>query len=365
MTRPASDLRPRIGVDLTRAGADTAWPALVREAAALAPELALQAFVAPAQRRLLDTGAAGPAVPAVVVPPGLPAAWRWPRLQRQWRLDLLHLDGVAPWWAGGAWSTSLHQLPQGRSLRRVAGARFIGVPSRWAGERLVHDHGVDPARVAVVPPGVDAVRFRPGSDGRALVHALGLEPNGYLCCVARRDARKLPLTLLEALAHMPRPRPTLVLIGREEDPAHRLALEIAVQRLGLAADVRLLDHITDTQLPALLRHARLFVQPSLEAHRGTAVLEAMASGVAVVTADVPVLAERVGRAGLTVHPHDSHELAAAMLCLLADPRRREALVQRGLARAQAHHWRGVAERLVEGWRDAVARPAPLRSPAWA
>lgn len=365
MTTLAADRRPRIGVDLTQAGADSAWPAWVREAAALAPDLALHAFVSPAQRRQFDPGGTGPTVPAVVVPPGLPRAWRWPHLQRQWRLDLLHLERDVPWWTGGAWSTSLQHLPQGHALRRLGRARFIGVPSRWAGDQLVHDHGVDAARVAVVPPGVDAVRFRPGGDGRALVHALGLEPNGYLCCVARRDARKLPLTLLEALAHMPRPRPTLVLIGREEDPAHRLALEIAVQRLGLAADVRLLDHITDTQLPALLRHARLFVQPALEAHRGTAVLEAMASGVAVVAADVPVLAERVGRAGLTVHPHDTHELAAAMLCLLADPRRREALVQRGLARAQAHHWRGVAERLVQGWRDAVARPAPARTPAWA
>lgn len=370
MTRVAA--RARIGLDLTRTPVEGAWQVIVREASALAPDLALHLAVKPAARSAWEAAVPGAQVHALPSPGTglLGGAWPWLRWQRRWHLDLLHLEGSAPWWMAAPWACSLPRLPEGRQstvqLRRLAAARLVCVPSRWAHDRLVDQMGLDPARIMVMPPGVDGVRFRPGPDGQALVRALGLEPGGYLCCVARREARKLPLTLLEAFALMPRPRPTLVLVGREGDVAHRRALEAAVQRLGLVSEVRLLDTITDTQLPAVLRHASLFVQPALACQRGTAVLEAMASGVAVVASDLPVLEERLGPAGLTVNPHDTHELAAAMLCLLADPRRRQALVQRGLARAAAHHWRGAAERLVEGWRASVtALPPSVQQPAWA
>lgn len=365
MSRRFDHPRPRIGLDLTRAPADTPWWPVVREAAQLAPDLALHVCVPPAQRAAWESTARGLPVQWLDASSTGWAPWHWIRLQRRWRLDLLHREGPGPLVAGGPWSTSLHRLPKGSTPRRLASAQWVCVPSRWAQDELVSRGGLDPARVAVVPPWVDAVRFRPGTDGRALAQALGLEAGQYLCSVAACNAHKRPLALLEAYALMPRPRPTLVLIGRDGDPLHRLALEATIQRLGLSADVRLLEGVTDTQLPALLRHARLFVQASLQAQRGMAVLEAMASGVAVVTSALPVLGERVGAAGLTVNPRDPHELAAAMLCLLADPRRRQALAQRGLARAEAHHARVAAERLVEGWRAAVFGRAASPAPAWA
>lgn len=364
---PRLDPPARIGVDLTSSAADGAWSALVREVVELAPDLSLHVIVTPAQRATLEPAWRGLPVQWIERAGGVANALGGLALRRRWGLDLLHRQGAAlPWFGAQACAVSLHRLPQGLALRRLMQARLVCVPSRWAQDELVRRHGFDPARVVVVPPAVDGVRFRPGGDGRSLAQALGLDAGEYLCCVARCDAHKLPLSLLEAYALMPRPRPRLVLVSREQDPLHRLALEAAVQRLGLAPDVRLLDHITDTQLPALLRHARLFVQPARQAQRGMALLEAMASGVAVVTAELPVLAERAGAAALTVNPRDTHELAAAMLCLLADPRRRQALVRRGLARAEAHHARCAAERLVEGWREAVRRRAtPSATPAWA
>lgn len=365
--------RLRIGIDLSHVRADTAWQAQVHAAVALAPDIDFHLFVPPAAARGDDDPVGRlPQVQRVALPPAgaLRHGWRLRQLQRRFALDLLHLPGLPalplPAVGAAAWAGSLRGVPTSAwQLRRAAVARLLCVPSQWAGDRLVEQHGLDPARIVVTPPGVDGARFHPGPQGQALVHALGLEPGGYVCCIARRDAVELPLSLLEALACMPRPRPALVLIGRDDDPAHRRALDATVQRLGLDAEVRCLDHVSDTQLPALLRHARLYVQPSLQAQRGTAVLEAMASGLAVVASDAPVLVERVGRAGLTVNPRDPHELAAAVLCLLADPRRREALVQRGLEHAAAHHWRGGAAALVDGWRQAARRPAAAALPAWA
>jgi glycosyltransferase involved in cell wall biosynthesis len=361
--------RLRIGIDLCHARADTAWQAQVQAAVALAPDIDFHLFVSQAAAWVDDDPAGRlPQVRRVALAPAgtLRHGWRLPQLQRRFALDLLHLPGLPALPLPAAWAGSLHDAPASAwQVRRTAAARLLCVPSRWARDTLVEQHGLDPSRIVVIPPGVDGARFHPGPQGQALVHALGLEPGGYICCIARRDAVELPLSLLEALACMPRPRPALVLIGRDDDPTHRRALDATVQRLGLEAEVRCLDQVSDTQLPALLRHARLFVQPSLQAQRGTAVLEAMASGVAVVVSEAPVLVERVGRAGLTVNPRDPHELAAAVLCLLADPRRREALVQRGLEHAAAHHWRAGAAALVEGWRHAVRRPATAALHAWA
>lgn len=359
---------PRIGIDCSFDGSDgSPLLPLYREAVALAPDLDFYFLTAePDTLRRDEPALRAPNVRCIALP-RRPAAWRlgWqlPRAQRVLSLDLLHVVDRLPYVPRGACACTLQTLPGDR--RTVQRAALLYAGSRFACSTVAGQHRLPPERIGLTPQGVDAVRFRPGHDGAALVRALGLSPGGYLCTVGRIAPRKNLLGLLHAHALMPSPRPPLVIIGRcaDGDP-HGTAVHDTVQRLGLSADVRWLDQVSDTQLPALLRHARLFVYPHVAPCRPQPVLEAMASGVAVVTGNGNVLPELVGSAGLTVDPHDTHELAAAMLCLLADPRRRETLVQRGLARATQHHWRLSAESLVDSLRRYLGR-RDRPQPAWA
>lgn len=364
----AASRAPRIGVDCSsdRSGASPLLP-LYREAVGLAPELDFYFLTAePGTLRRDEPALRAPNVQWLEMPQR-PVAWRlaWqlPRAQRALALDLLHVVDRLPYVGRGACACTLQALPGDR--RTVRRAALLYADSRFARSTVAGQHRLAPERIGLTPQGVDAVRFRPGRDGGALVRALGLSPGGYLCTVGRVAPRKNLLGLLQAYALMPAPRPPLVIIGRCADGnPHGTAVHDTVQRLGLSADVRWLDQVSDTQLPALLRHAQLFVYPHLAPCRSQPVLEAMASGVAVVTGNGSVLPELVGTAGLMVDPCNAHELAAAMLCLLADPRRRETLVQRGLAQAARHHWRLSAEQLVDSLRGYLGR-LDRPQPAWA
>jgi glycosyltransferase involved in cell wall biosynthesis len=294
--------------------------------------------------------------------------WQLPLLQRRERLDLLHLQSGLPLhWPGlprVPVACTFHDLlldshPElfpslGAALRRrsvhraVAGAALRFAVSEFTREQLCLHHGVDPATVVLTPNGVDLERFRPGPEGTAFVLARRLQPGRYVCTIGQLEPRKNHLGLLKALALMPRPRLPLVVIGAT--PARQRDLQALAQDLGVADDVFQLDDVDDRELPALLRHAAVFVYPSLAEGFGLPVIEAMASGVAVVASNATALPEVCGDAALTVSPDDPTELAAALLTLLADPVRRQALARRARERVARYQWDVPAERLVRSFR---------------
>ena len=67
-----------------------------------------------------------------------------------------------------------------------------------------------------------------------------------------------------------------------------------------------INHVTQEDLPAVMRGAFCLVQPSTEEGYGYPPLEAMACGVPAVVSNIPVLVETTGRCGLTADPYDSN-----------------------------------------------------------
>jgi glycosyltransferase involved in cell wall biosynthesis len=108
--------------------------------------------------------------------------------------------------------------------------------------------------------------------------------------------------------------------------------------------------VGDGELPALYRHAQIFVYPSFAEGFGMPPLEALASGTPVITSDSTAIPEVVGDAGLLIDPTDAGALQAAIERLLANPALRAELVQRGLERAKVFTWRRSAEALAAAYR---------------
>ncbi|MFM7269819.1 MAG: glycosyltransferase, partial [Cyanobium sp.] len=93
------------------------------------------------------------------------------------------------------------------------------------------------------------------------------------------------------------------------------------------------------------RRASIFCLPTIQEGFGIVFLEAMASGLAVVSTTATAIPEVVphGRAGLLVPPHDPQALAAALLRLLHEPELRQRLADGGRAHAGGFSWDRVAE----------------------
>ena len=95
-------------------------------------------------------------------------------------------------------------------------------------------------------------------------------------------------------------------------------------------------------MPALYRSADALVFPSIKEGFGLVVLEAMASGVPVVTSRIAPFTEYLGDGDvLWCDPHDTGSIAAAMAAAL-EPAAGAAVVARGFAVAARHDWATAA-----------------------
>jgi glycosyltransferase involved in cell wall biosynthesis len=105
------------------------------------------------------------------------------------------------------------------------------------------------------------------------------------------------------------------------------------------------------------------INPSVTEAFGNVNLEAMASGLAIISADVPSAAALLdgGRTGLLVPPRDSAAYADAAAGLIRHPERRGALGAAAAAQAAHYRWHDVLEDVALSY--AAALQIPLAAPA--
>ena len=92
-------------------------------------------------------------------------------------------------------------------------------------------------------------------------------------------------------------------------------------------------------------HVRLYIRVFTKG-LGLPVLEAMACGCPVVCSSVASLPEVAGDAALYFSPHDADELAHKLDMVIGDDSINEALIERGLKRAQQFSWQKTAQQTV-------------------
>lgn len=287
-----------------------------------------------------------------------------PWLQWRHKLDLLHMQYKLPLLSMGRYACTIHDVlfethPQyfepafARQMhyfctRSAREATLLLTVSNYSRQEMVRQYGLPPEAVHVTANAVDHTRFFPGPDGEALVRDLGLEPGRYILTVGRLEPRKNHVTLLKAYASLGPKSPPLVIVG-QRDFQHDAVFE-TMTALGLNDRVKILEKVSDTQLPAVLRHAQVFAYPTFAEGFGMPVLEAMASGVPVITANTTSLPEVAGDAALLVHPSDVQGLCAALTEVLQDERRAQAMVNAGLRQAARFSWETSAQTLLAGIR---------------
>lgn len=132
--------------------------------------------------------------------------------------------------------------------------------------------------------------------------------------------------------------------------------EAYVRQLDIEAYVRWIGFVAEEDKPALYRAAEAFVFPSRHEGFGLPVLEAMASGTPVVTANSSSLPELVGSAGFTVDPDDAREMAAAIISIVIEEKTRGELRQQGIGRAAQFSWETTARETLLVY-DRLLRPA--------
>ena len=202
------------------------------------------------------------------------------------------------------------------------GDRVIAI-SHFIAELIRARHGVEEARLRIIPRGVDLRRFDPALVSPARLAALRAawgvaEGQPIIMLPARVTRWKGQMVLVEAMAQLPGDALALLVGDAAERPAFQAELQARIAGLGLQDRVRLVGHATD--MPAALMLADVVVHASTDAEAfGRTVIEAQAMARPVIASDLGAPRETVaeGITGWRTPPGDAAALAAALSRALA------------------------------------------------
>jgi glycogen synthase len=246
-------------------------------------------------------------------------------------------------------------------------------------KRDVQDlYGVNPAKIRVIPNGIDVKEYR-NKPNAELLRQHGIDPAvPFILFVGRITRQKGILHLLNALAHLPQGSQIVLCAGAPDTP------EIGAEMRQRVADLRaarpdLAVHWIEAMVARedvinLYSHAALFVCPSVYEPFGIINLEAMACGAPVVASRVGGIPEAVadGATGILVdtdpvggtdfEPKDpaafARRLADAITGLMQNPDRRAAFAAAGRKRVEDRFsWESVAAQTLDFYKEIIARHA--------
>ena len=178
--------------------------------------------------------------------------------------------------------------------RTIALADHFHCLTKKAKDCLVKE-GADPGKISIIGYGIDLDRFKPRS--KRVIRRNGLN----LLFVGRLEEQKGIKELLEAYRSIKRDYLTVSLRVVGKGP-----LRSVIEKQGIKTET-----VPYSKMPAIYHQADIFVLPSKptknwEEYYGMALLEAMASGLPVVTTDCGAIPEIVGDAAL-ISPHSKAE----------------------------------------------------------
>lgn len=233
-----------------------------------------------------------------------------------------------------------------RLMYRVVSRRasLIVTVSEFSRRDLSDVLGVDPARVVVVPNGVDHMEGRDDDAAPDLPDLPAGAPEGpFVLMVGPPAVHKNIAPVASALA---RRGVAVVVVGGGSPRVFGVTAggeaSDALAPSGVAGHaqgrVQHLGRVSDTELAALYRQASALVFPSLYEGFGLPVVEAQRLGCLVVAADRTSLPEVAGNGALLVDPTSPDDIARQVVDLLADPARAAGLRDAGLTNARRFSW---------------------------
>ena len=227
-----------------------------------------------------------------------------------------------------------------RMIRRSLARGAASSPSRTTPRSdLLRYFDVDGRKIEVVYNGVDPIfRQRLSAGGpRPLARAASTCPRDTCSSSATRQAAQEPGHRRPGLrlgrSSMRELRGAAGLRRRAAAEAD-LKIRQRAEQLGRRRPRPPARHVAEEALPAIYQGATLFLYPTLYEGFGLPVVEAMASGVPVITSNTSALKEIGEGYAHLVNPLDLDAMARAIAQLMADPDRRESLAQNGPRRAE-------------------------------
>ncbi|MFZ2664319.1 MAG: glycosyltransferase family 4 protein [Patescibacteria group bacterium] len=193
----------------------------------------------------------------------------------------------------------------------------------------------------IIPKGIDLNKFNPNINFKDLYERERLDGKIPLLTVCRLDPRKDLITLIKCANEIVNKRKrkefVFIIVG---EGVERRRLEEKIKEYSLEANVKLAGGIPNSNdlLTKYYAMCKLFVLPTLYEGFGWVYIEAMASGLPIITTRVGSNEEIVGDIGVLIEPRNPILLADTILSTLSDKYKLERMKKNGLEKAKKYSW---------------------------
>jgi glycosyltransferase involved in cell wall biosynthesis len=215
--------------------------------------------------------------------------------------------------------------------------------------------GVDSKKVVHISNGVDLIKFYPGKS--SVRKMLAKTDEKIVLCVARISRIKNQMAVIKAIPKIINKDKNIkfIFIGQIDDKKYFEEIMNFVNENNLQQYVKFIGSVENIKMPEYYRAADIFVLPSFAEGLPLVLLEAMASGLAIISSNItPNMELGKNKEILYFNPIKSDELAKQLTSLLGNEKKRDLLGK--IARKTAEKkfsWREIAKETFSMYRKLV------------
>ena len=229
-----------------------------------------------------------------------------------------------------------HKLLKPLWNKIVKNAACITTPTDYLKNLILDNCNYD--KIKVIPNGINPGEFIPKKKEKKIL------------VVSRLFERKGVQYVIKAMNDINDYK--LVICG---DGPYKEQLEKQISKLN-NNNIHLLGYVSDERLKYEYESSSIFVLPSSAESFGIVLLEAMASGCAIITTNATGCPEVVGNAALLVRPKNSEDIRRALIELINNGKLRSELGIRARKRVEEKFtWEKIARSYVEVYKEVVKR----------
>jgi glycosyltransferase involved in cell wall biosynthesis len=237
-------------------------------------------------------------------------------------------------------------------------ANKIIAVSHFTKRELLDYYKVPESKIRVIHNGVDTRKFQPAEDKRKTKEALGFNPDDLaIVSVGRLYARKGLFTLIESIPVVVKrfKNAKFIISGKGQSNEMRKLIAHA-EKIGVRDNIIFTGYYPDKKLPKLYQAADVFAFSTFYENHPFAILEALSTGLPVVTTSVGGIPETIesGKNGFLIEPFNTAQFADKILYLLEHPA--EASEMGMLARKtilERFDWRMVVKDVLKVYDEAL------------
>lgn len=234
------------------------------------------------------------------------------------------------------------------TMRRIKSrADVIITISEFSKREIMELYGVSEEKIRVVYLGFDAIQFAPATGPKDETLKKYNIAAPYLLYVGRLEKKKNIGRMVTAFVLIKEKYPDLklVLAGAGGNQFDEIKQIIADNKLE--SEVIITGYVAHEDLAAIYNHAEIFLFPTLYEGFGLPILEAMASGVPVITSNQAPHTEVGGEAAIYAETGSPESLADGIMKILNDTELKQSLKEKGLLRVKEFSWRKTAEEILK------------------